>query len=56
LAAHDRITSGDYAALTGLTQTGAKRALDRLVPDVLARGTPTGRSAHYTAAANTTKN
>lgn len=51
LAAHDRITSGDYATLTGLTQAGAKRALDRFVPDVLARGTPTGRSAHYIAAA-----
>ena len=50
LAAHDRITSGDYATLTGLTSAGAKRALDRLVPDLLARGATTGRSAHYVAA------
>jgi ATP-dependent DNA helicase RecG len=52
LAVHDRITSGDYAMLTGLTSAGAKRALDRLVPDVLTRGAPTGRSAHYIAVAN----
>jgi ATP-dependent DNA helicase RecG len=55
LAAHDRITSGDYATLTGLTQAGAKRALDRLVPDLLTRGTPTGRSAHYIATATPTR-
>ncbi|WP_239395180.1 DUF5635 domain-containing protein [Frankia sp. CiP3] len=49
LAAHDRITSGDYATLTGLTQTGANRALDRFVPDLLVRGSTTGRNAHYIA-------
>jgi ATP-dependent DNA helicase RecG len=49
LASHTRITSGDYAALTGLTPAGAKRALDRLVPDLLTRGPTVGRNAHYVA-------
>nr|WP_322754630.1 DUF5635 domain-containing protein [Frankia sp. Cas3] len=49
LSAHDRITSGDYATLTGLTQTGANRALDRFVPELLVRGSTTGRNAHYIA-------
>jgi ATP-dependent DNA helicase RecG len=49
LASHARITSGDYAALTGLTPAGAKRALDRLVPDLLTRGPTVGRNAHYVA-------
>ncbi|WP_206443309.1 DUF5635 domain-containing protein [Candidatus Protofrankia californiensis] len=49
LTAHERITSGDYATLTGLTQTGANRALDRLVPELLIRGS-TGCNAHYIAA------
>lgn len=48
LAAHDRITSGDYAALTGLTPAGARGALDRLVEDGrLVRGEVAGRNAHY---------
>ena len=48
LAAHDRITSGDYAALTGLTTAGARRTLDRLVEDdLLIRGEAAGRNAHY---------
>jgi ATP-dependent DNA helicase RecG len=48
LAAHDRITSGDYAALTGLTTAGARRTLDRLVEDdLLVRGEAAGRNAHY---------
>jgi ATP-dependent DNA helicase RecG len=50
LASHDRITSGDFATVTGLTQAGANRALDRLVPDVLVRGSTTGRNAHYISA------
>lgn len=45
---HDRITSGDYAAMTGLTVGGARGALDRLVDDgFLARGETSGRNAHY---------
>lgn len=48
LDTHDRITSGDYAAMTGLTTGGARGALDRLVEDgVLVRGESTGRNAHY---------
>jgi ATP-dependent DNA helicase RecG len=48
LDAHDRITSGDYAALTGLTQAGSRGVLDRLVEDgQLARGDSAGRNAHY---------
>ncbi|HMQ38392.1 MAG TPA: DUF5635 domain-containing protein [Micropruina sp.] len=47
LATHDRITSGDFAALTGLTQQGARGTLDRLDGDLLVRGETTGRNAHY---------
>lgn len=48
LSVHDRITSGDYAALTGLTPAGARGALDRLVDDgQLVRGEVAGRNAHY---------
>lgn len=48
LDVHDRITSGDYAALTGYTVTGARGALDRLVEEgQLVRGESTGRNAHY---------
>jgi ATP-dependent DNA helicase RecG len=48
LASHDRITSGDYAVLTGLTQAGALKALDRLTREgLLERGNAQGRSAHY---------
>ncbi|MFB9315775.1 DUF5635 domain-containing protein [Nocardioides plantarum] len=43
---HDRITSGDYAALTGLTTAGARGVLDRF-GDVLERGQDMGRNAHY---------
>ena len=43
-----RITSGDYAGLTGLTQPGALKALDRMARDcLLACGDPHGRNAHY---------
>lgn len=50
LAVHPRITSGDHAAMTGLTQTGALRQLERLVPDgLLLRGEELGRNAHFTA-------
>lgn len=45
---HDRITSGDYAAMTGLTTGGARGALDRLVDEgLLERGEVAGRNAHY---------
>jgi len=48
LTAHARLTSGDYAAITGLTKGGARGALDRLVEDhLLVRGETSGRNAHY---------
>lgn len=47
LSAHDRVTSGDYAALTGLTNAGARRALERMLGDLLERGDETGRNAHF---------
>jgi ATP-dependent DNA helicase RecG len=48
-ASHDRITSGDYAAITGFTQPGALRQLDRLtVEGLLHRGDDLGRNAHFT--------
>lgn len=48
LEAHDRITSGDYARLTGFTQAGAKRVLERLVSQgLLVRGVAAGRYAHF---------
>jgi ATP-dependent DNA helicase RecG len=50
LDCHDRITSGDYAVLTGLTQPGALKALDRLTREgLLERGNAQGRTAHYRA-------
>jgi ATP-dependent DNA helicase RecG len=50
LGSHRRITSGDYAALTGLTQAGARYHLDRLVnDDLLERGDGMGRNAHFVA-------
>lgn len=52
LQIHGRISSGDHAALTGLTQAGALRQLERLTDDqVLRRGTGAGRNAHFTAGA-----
>lgn len=47
LDVHDRITSGDFAALSGMTTQGARGALDRLVGDLLTRGEASGRNAHY---------
>lgn len=48
LSGHDRISSGDYARLTGFTLAGAKRVLERLVAqDLLVRGVATGRNAHF---------
>lgn len=45
---HERITSGDYAALTGLTTAGARKALERMVDeDILIRGENAGRNAHF---------
>ncbi|MDQ4030889.1 MAG: DUF5635 domain-containing protein [Actinomycetota bacterium] len=50
LAEHDQITSGDHAALTGLTKQGALNQLDRLVAEgVLHRGEGRGRNAHFIA-------
>lgn len=50
LRRHDRLTSGDYASLTGLTQQGALRQLERLVPEgYLIRGEGLGRKAHFVA-------
>lgn len=47
LTEHARVTSGDYAALTGLTAAGARKTLDRLVEDdLLIRGETAGRNAH----------
>ena len=51
LSVHQQITSGDQAAMTGLTAAGALRQLERLVTDgVLRRGDGSGRNAHFTAA------
>jgi ATP-dependent DNA helicase RecG len=48
LAGHDLYTSGDHAALTGLTAAGARSQLERLEQaGVLARGPGSGRSAHF---------
>lgn len=48
LSTHQRITSGDYAALTGLTQTGSLNHLDKLAMDgLLVRGEGKGRNAHF---------
>lgn len=44
---HDRITSGDFAVLTGMTTQGARGALERLEGDLLIRGDATGRNAHF---------
>jgi len=50
LARHERFTSGDHATLTGLTQVGALRQLERLERDgVLIRGDEVGRNAHFVA-------
>lgn len=47
-ASHDRITSGDYAAMAGFTQPGALRQLDRLAAEGLVhRGDEVGRNAHF---------
>lgn len=48
LAVADRITSGDYATLTGVSRASANRLLSALVGDVLERSAETkGRSAHF---------
>lgn len=47
LDVHDRITSGDFAVLSGMTTQGARGALDRLVGDLLTRGDASGRNAHF---------
>lgn len=56
LAVHDRITSGDHALLTGLTQPGALNQLDRLVAEgFLVRGTGRGRNAHFISGSGLTR-
>lgn len=48
LASHDRISSGDFAAVTGLTYAGSRRLLDRLAGEgLLVRGEAAGRNAHF---------
>jgi ATP-dependent DNA helicase RecG len=48
LAVHDRITSGDYAAMTGIARPNASRVLNGLVGDLLERGEEArGRRAHF---------
>lgn len=49
LAVHDRITSGDYSALTGTVQSNSSRILGSLVGEILERGEGKGRSAHFVA-------
>lgn len=50
LSVHDRITSGNHALLTGLSQPGALNQLERLVADgFLIRGHGRGRNAHFLA-------
>jgi ATP-dependent DNA helicase RecG len=50
LSEHDRMSSGDYGVLTGLTYAGARRVLERLVgEELLVRGEATGRNAHFRA-------
>ncbi|MGH3252453.1 MAG: DUF5635 domain-containing protein [Trebonia sp.] len=50
LADHERYTSGDHAALTGLTIAGARSQLERLEQaGILVRGPGSGRSAHFIA-------
>lgn len=51
LADHDRITSGDFAAMTGVLQPQATRVLTALVGDLVERGSDVmGRNAHFVAA------
>lgn len=48
LDANDRITTRDYARMTGMSQPGALKVLDRLVHEgLLQRGPTAGRNAHY---------
>jgi ATP-dependent DNA helicase RecG len=50
LADHERYTSGDHAALTGLTIASARSQLERLEQaGILVRGPGSGRSAHFIA-------
>lgn len=45
---HAQLSSGDYAALTGLTVAGGRRQLERLAESgYLTRGESLGRNAHY---------
>lgn len=50
LTAHERITSGDYATMTGIARSNATRILNGLVGDILERGAETrGSKAHFVA-------
>lgn len=50
LADHQQYTSGDHAALTGLTVAGARSQLEKLEQaGLLVRGPGSGRSAHFIA-------
>jgi len=50
---HDRLSSGDTALLTGLTQAGSLRQLERLERDAqLSRGEGMGRNAHFVPGPN----
>lgn len=50
LADHHQYTSGDHAALTGLTVAGARSQLEKLEQaGLLVRGPGSGRSAHFIA-------
>lgn len=47
LANHDRVTSGDIAALAGMTTNGARSLLERHEGDLVERGEGQGRNAHF---------
>lgn len=50
LAVHDRYTSSDHAALTGMSHRGALDQLTRLEEDgIIERGEAMGRNAHFVA-------
>lgn len=50
LAVHDRYTTGDHAKLTGVSQAGALKQLERLEREgLLVRGAEMGRNAHFVA-------
>jgi len=57
LGRHPSISSGEYARIVGLTTTGGRGHLDRLVDaGHLERGAGVGRNAHYVPASRTALN